>query len=92
MVMTNIIDNTVKNRFELVESGETAYADYHKDNGVLTIKYVYAPEALRGTGAAGRLMEGVTAQARAENLKIIPLCGYATSWLRRHPETSDLLA
>lgn len=91
--MTNTMtDNQGKSRFELVEAGETAYADYRKENGVLTIKYVFAPEALRGTGAAGRLMEQVAAQARAENLKILPLCGYAGSWLRRHSEYGDLVA
>jgi len=89
---SQIIDNTGKSRFELVESGETAFADYRREGGILTIRYVEAPEALRGTGAAGRLMEGIVGLARSENLKIVPICGYAASWLRRHPETSDLLA
>ncbi len=84
-------DNTQKSRFELVESDETAYADYKRDGNVLTIKYVFAPEALRGTGAAGRLMGGVAAHAREQNLKIVPICGYADSWLRRHEEYADLV-
>ncbi|PZO83534.1 MAG: N-acetyltransferase, partial [Micavibrio aeruginosavorus] len=74
--MTN---NAQKSRFELIESGETAYADYKNEGGVLTIKYVFAPEALRGTGAAGRLMNDIAAHARDQNLKILPLCGYAAS-------------
>lgn len=84
-------DNIRKSRFELVESGETAYADYRREDGVLTIKYVFAPETLRGTGAAGRLMNDIAAYARDENLKIVPLCGYAASWLRRHAEYADLI-
>ena len=51
-----------------------------------------AAPPLRGTGAAGRLMEGVVAHARARKLKIIPVCGYAVSWFRRHPEHGDILA
>jgi len=51
-----------------------------------------APARPRGAGTAGRLMQGVVAAARAENLKITPLCGYAAAWLKRHPETADLLA
>lgn len=86
-----ITDNVQQSRFELVESGETAYADYKRDGDVLTIKYVFAPEVLRGTGAAGRLMAEIADHARHENLKIIPLCGYAASWLRRHPEFSYLI-
>ena len=44
------------------------------------------------TGAAGRLMEGVMARARAEGVKVTPLCGYAAAWLRRHKAYADLLA
>ena len=87
-----ITDNTAKSRFELVEQGHIAYADYKRAEGVLSLKYVFSPEALRGQGAAGRLMDGITALARAENLKILPICGYAAAWLRKHKEHHDLIA
>lgn len=91
--MTNqITDNSDQSRFELLENGYTAYADYSRDDGILKIKYVYAPEAMRGTGAAGRLMGGIVDIARAENVKILPICGYAVSWLRKHKETANLIA
>lgn len=90
--MTSVTDNTDKSRFELEESGELAYADYAIRDGVLSIKYVFSPEALRGTGAAGRVMQGVVDAAKAQNLKIIPICGYAASWLRKHKEYHDLMA
>ncbi len=86
-----VTDNTAKSRFEFMEDGHTAYADYDTKEGVLHIKYVYAPETLRGTGAAGRLMAGVVDAARAESLKILPICGYAASWLRKHKEHHDLM-
>ena len=85
-------DNTASSRFELVEGGHTAYADYRRDDGIVHIKYVFAPDALRGTGAAGRLMEGIASVARTQGLKIIPICGYAVSWLRKHKEHHDLMA
>lgn len=88
-----VTENIRKSRFELTENGHTAYADYVRDaKGVLSIKYVFAPEALRGKGTAGRLMEGMVQMARAEGLKLYPICGYASSWLRRRPEYHDLLA
>ncbi len=87
-----ITDNTSLNRFELVEQGHVAYADYEIETGVLSIKYVFAPDELRGTGSAGRLMAGITDIARARGLKIIPICGYAASWLRKHKEHHDLMA
>ena len=87
-----ITDNAAQSRYELIEQGYTSYADYRKEDGTLYIKYVFAPEELRGSGAAGRLMEGVAGFARAENLKIVPICGYAASWLRKHKEHHDLMA
>jgi len=87
----SVTNNTAAARYELAEDGATAFANYRRDGDVLTIPYVESPPALRGKGTAGRLMEGVVAHARAESLKILPICGYAVSWFRRHPEHNDIL-
>ena len=84
----NFNDNPVARRFELAVGDEIAFADYRRDESggkTLEILYVYAPPALRNTGAAGRLMEGIVATAKAEGRKIVPTCGYAAAWLERHP-------
>lgn len=90
--MSAVVDNRARSRFELVEEGQTAFADYRKTEGRLVIPYVESPPALRGKGSAGRLMEGVLAAARSEGLKVTPICGYAAAYIRRHPEHHDLLA
>jgi predicted GNAT family acetyltransferase len=90
--MSQVSDNPARNRYELVEEGQTAYADYRRDDGRLYIDYVLAPPALRGKGTAGRLMDGVAADARRTGMKIVPICGYAASWLSRHREHHDRLA
>ena len=89
--MPAIRDNATLRRFELDEAGHTAFADYRRAPGRLIIDHVEAPLALRGSGAAGRLMEGVAQQVRHEGLKIAPLCGYAAAWLKRRPEYRDLV-
>ncbi len=78
-------------RYEMEEQGETSYADYRRTGERLYIDYVFAPPALRGTGASGRLMSALSADARAKGLKITPICGYAAAWLRRSREFGDLL-
>lgn len=78
-------------RYELDEAGETSYADYRKTDERLYIDYVFSPVPLRGSGASGRLMAAVAADARAHNLKITPICGYAAAWLRRSAEYKDLV-
>lgn len=90
--MTAVTDNQARSRYELIEQGLMAYADYRRDRGRLYIDYVFAPVPLRGKGTSDRLMHGVAATARAEKLKITPICGYAAAWLRRHREYADLLA
>ncbi len=79
-----VIDNTGANRFELDIDGEVAHADYRVTGDVLYIDYVEAPPVLRGTGAASRLMEGVMAAAAEKGYSVVPVCGYAAAWMRRH--------
>jgi predicted GNAT family acetyltransferase len=76
-------DNQAAGRFEIDEAGQTVWADYRREAGGLIIDHVEAPAALRGTGAASRLMQAIVDLARAEGVKITPLCGYAAHWLRR---------
>ena len=79
-------------RFELVEEGMTAFADYYRSGEVLVIPYVESPVPLRGKGTADRLMQGVASLARERDLKLRPTCSYAVVWFRRHPQWSDVLA
>lgn len=85
-------DNAAAGRFELDVDGHLAYADYRREGGVIVLPYVYADPELRGSGAAGRLLEQVVAVARDQGARIRPVCGYAVAWMRRHPEHADLLA
>jgi hypothetical protein len=90
--MTRLRDNAAARRLEMDEGGQTVFAEYRRAGGRLIIEHVEAPAALRGTGAAGRFMEALAADARADGEKIVPLCGYAAAWLQRHPDNRDLVA
>jgi predicted GNAT family acetyltransferase len=86
-----VIDNTAQNRFELEENGLLAWAEYRVRDGRYLVTHVEAEPPLRGTGAAGRLMQAIVERARAQNLAIEPRCSYARSWFERHPEAQDVL-
>jgi uncharacterized protein len=79
-------------RFERTEDGKLAFANYRIAGGTLVITHVEADPALRGKGAAGRLMDGMLKEVRALGMKVRPVCGYAVVYMQRHPETHDLLA
>ena len=84
--MAELHDDAARQRLEMVEQGHTVFADYRRSGERLIIDHVEAPEALRGTGAAGRFMEALVAHARAHGETITPICSYAAAWLQRHPE------
>jgi predicted GNAT family acetyltransferase len=87
-----MIDNADQSRFELEEGGHLAWAQYRIRDSQVVISHVEAEPPLRGTGAAGRLMQQITDHARANQLVIVPRCSYARSWFQRHPQAGDVLA
>jgi predicted GNAT family acetyltransferase len=90
--MSELRNNREQSRYEMEEGGLVSFADYRQQGDRLFVDYVFSPPALRGTGAAGRLMTALAADARSQGLKITPICGYAAAWLRRSHEFRDLVA
>jgi predicted GNAT family acetyltransferase len=90
--MSMVTDNTQRSRFELVEQGLTAFANYRRNGDVVIIPHVESPPALRGKGTADRLMRGIVEKARADGFKIEPWCSYAAAWMRRHADAQDVMA
>ncbi len=86
-----MIDNTAEQRFELEENGLKAWAEYRIRDGRYVLPHVEADPPLRGTGAAGRLMQQIVDHARANALVLEPRCSYARAWFQRHPEAQDVL-
>src|SRR5258708_38915091 len=89
---TPVRDSAERGRSEVEIDGRIAFARYRRTGSTLAILHVEAPLPLRGTGAAGRLMEGIMEIARATGAKIVPLCSYASAWLRRHREYGGVFA
>jgi predicted GNAT family acetyltransferase len=90
--MAQVVDNTARSRFELGEGGGVSFAAYDRLDGIIVIRHVETPPALRGRGIAGRLMAGILDMARAEGVKVSPICPYAAAYMKQHPETHGLLA
>ena len=84
-------DNTRANRFEAVVDGHTAVAMYETAPGVITFAHTRVPESLRGRGIANELAKAALAAARERGLQVVPKCTFFASYMKRHPETQDLL-
>jgi predicted GNAT family acetyltransferase len=84
--------NEAETRYEMPFGHLVVYANVRKEKNTLYIDYVFAPQELRGKGAAGEFMSKLMDVVRAEALKAVPVCGYAASWLGRHSEYQDLIS
>jgi predicted GNAT family acetyltransferase len=89
--MNQVIDQLDRQRFELEEEGKLAFASYRREGNLIIVPHVEADPALRGHGAAGRLMGGMLDIIRSRGEKVRPLCGYAAAWIQRHPQYHDLI-
>ena len=81
-----------RGRFQALVDGETCVADYHVAGGVMFITHTEVAPRLQGRGIAGTLVQAALDHARAQGLKVNPLCSFAGAYMRRHPETRALLA
>jgi predicted GNAT family acetyltransferase len=88
-----VIDVPATSRFELLLDGErVGLADYSVVGDVMTVPHVETDAPHQGKGFAAVLMRGLIDSLRANGQTIRPVCPYAAAYMRRRPETQDLLA
>ncbi|HEY6833304.1 MAG TPA: GNAT family N-acetyltransferase [Pseudolabrys sp.] len=88
----DVRDNTERHRFELDLDGQTAFSTYRREGSLLTILHTEVPAALNGRGIGSKLARGLLDIARAQGLKVKPLCPFVASYMDKHPEYADLRA
>ena len=90
--MNNMVrDNAERHRFELDADGHVAFSNYRRDGAILTVLHTEVPAALNGHGIGSALVRGLLETARAQGLKIRPLCPFVSAYIAKHPEYADLL-
>lgn len=65
---------------------------YSASATIVIIDHTEVDEALRGTGASKRLVAAAVEWARAEKVKLLPLCPFARHVFDKTPEYADVLA
>ena len=63
-----------------------------KEPKIMRIDHTEVSEKLKGKGAGKQLVTKAVEFARAEKIKIYPLCSFAKSVLERTPEYADVLS
>jgi hypothetical protein len=92
MTDLDVVHNPAAGRFEAVVEGQLCRADYRLQDGVMRMHHTEVPNRLEGKGIAGRIVAAALEHARQNGLKVMPACGFVRAYMRRHPDTHDLLA
>ncbi len=87
----SVTHNPAAARFESLVDGHLALCSYRRAGPVLVLHHTEVPAALQGQGVAAALVAGALQWAREQGLRVRPSCSYVAAYMRRHPETQDLL-
>ena len=78
--------------FVIARDGRTlAQMTYSMGAGIAIVDHTDVDAALRGTGAGARLVKAAVEWARAEKVRIMPLCPFAKSVFDKTPDYGDVL-
>jgi predicted GNAT family acetyltransferase len=86
-------DNPTKGRYVAKVAGIDGEGEltYSRVNPLLIIAdHTFVPDSFRGKGVARALVQRLVDDARAQGVKIIPLCPYVNAERRKHPDWSDV--
>jgi uncharacterized protein len=85
--------NTDRHRFELFDGDALAgFASFREEGGRIVLFHTEIEAARRGRGLGGDLVRMTLDELRREGRKVVPACGFVQSFLRTHPDYSDLVA
>jgi uncharacterized protein len=71
--------------------GEAQLVFSNRGPNLISADHTEAPDSLRGTGAALKLVEFMVADARARGFHVQARCPYVVAQSLRHPEWSDVI-
>jgi len=90
-MMSDVVNNTAKQRYELAVDGHIAATYYRITGGLITFVHTEVPPELGGKGIGSRLIRGALDQVRAGGLKVIAQCPFVKAYIEKHPDYADLL-
>ena len=86
-----VVHNRERQRFEVQLDGHVAELNYHMGDGAYALTHTGVPPEFRGRGIADRLAAAALNNAQAEGKKVIPMCSFVQTYIRRHKEYEPLV-
>ncbi|MCI0617393.1 N-acetyltransferase [bacterium] len=85
-----VIHNEAEDRFETWIDGQLSKLDYMQDGNTMVMTHVGVHPEHRGQGVAGKLTEVALEYAKEKSFRVIPMCPYIATYIRRNPQYEDL--
>ncbi len=84
-----VVDSVSECRLEIVVGEQRAELVYRVEGDRLTLVHTEVPDSLNGHGLGGKLVAAAVQKAFDNGYVIVPVCPFAASWLRRHPDEAE---
>ncbi|HVH72973.1 MAG TPA: GNAT family N-acetyltransferase [Candidatus Dormibacteraeota bacterium] len=88
----DVTHNEEARRFEAAVDGLLSLITYSRFPDRIVLLHTEVPPPLVRKGIAAKLMRTALDFARANQLRVVPLCPYASSFLGKHREFQDLVS
>lgn len=88
---TNIIDNKEEKQYELTIDGMLSRIEYIEAKNKIYLTHTEVPTELKGKGIGSRLIKHSLEDIASRNMKLMPLCPFVSTYIKRHPEYRKLL-
>jgi len=85
-----VIHNEAEERFETWIDGQLSKLDYMQDKNTIVITHVGVHPEHRGQGVAGKLTQVALEYAKEKSFRVIPMCPYVATYIRRNPHYEEL--
>lgn len=83
--------NPTEMRFEIQEGDLLAELLYQLDGDSIIFHHTFVPPALEGQGIGSQLAKAGLDYAKANMLRVVPVCSFVDAYIRRHPEYQTLV-
>jgi len=87
-----VTHNEGASRFELLVDGLRALLTYRRFPNRIVFDHTEVPKPLEGHGLGAKLARFALDFARANHLRVVPLCPYVSGFIRKHPVYQDLVS
>ena len=85
-----VVNNPAEKRFEVWVNGQLAKLDYYEDGKTIVMTHVGVPIEFRGQGLAALITKAGLDYAKANSLRVVPICSYVAAYIRRNPQYMEL--